>query len=205
MSLPRSKLYANKTYHAKNAELSIRREKNKLFNNICAKYGVYEMNFRDPIIINDNGETYNVNAKKIYCNMKASSMVIVFDSIEPMNKTYDVYEMKKSEGMSFVNKQLIKINKHGRNFMEVLSRKIGLTNANNYSALEIKYGATDMIIEYANIYEINMSNNKERYLLIHGDIDPKSKIVDKLNPNREEWFKEKVKFVDNLTNNNELN
>ena len=97
-------------------------------------------------------------------------------------------------------------NKHNKKFLMEIYNKYTMELQSQYKYVEVKIGATCLVIDTANIYKINLPHTKEYCLLIAGDLQMKSGLIKQIDPNygAEEVIEEQAKFADKIQEKEKL-
>jgi NACalpha-BTF3-like transcription factor len=94
-----------------------------------------------------------------------------------------------------------KRNKDYRNFMKTIRSKFTLEQLSEYKFVEVRTDTTDMVIDGATVYKINISEKaKETYLLIVGDLQLKSSLIRQIDPayKIDKVIKEQYDFLERI-------
>ena len=97
-------------------------------------------------------------------------------------------------------------NKHNKKFLMEIYNKYTMELQSQYKYVEVKIGATCLVIDTANIYKINLPHTKEYCLLIAGDLQMKSGLIKQIDPNygAEEVIEEQAKFAEKIQEKEKL-
>src|ERR1700733_5067989 len=98
------------------------------------------------------------------------------------------------------------MNKNCRNCISDMKSKFGYERLTQYRYLEIRVSTTYMVIDNAKIYKLNIQAEKNKfYLLIIGDIQLKSKLIETIDPNYkpDRIYQEHAEFMKRMEANKE--
>ena len=115
---------------------------------------------------------------------------------------------KREKALRQLNDQLMRKenpkperNKFYRNFMKDLRAKFTLEPQDKFKFMEVKKDTTLMVVDGTMVYKIVMpAKTKETYLLVVGDLDMKSRLIRRIDPNykSEKVFQEQNEFLERI-------